>query len=270
MTEQNGIHKLEQVSVRLRLCEETPLYSTEEINTPRKAIDVMKDMMRQLDREYVCIVNLDNGNRPINFNIVSIGSINASLVTMRELLKSSILSNASSLIMLHSHPSYRTEKPLPSKEDNMTTLNVMMATELMGINLQDHVVVAGGSGAIYSYRAELKDKFSIEGLQEIIGLNREKPLIAEPSVEYKPLAKVEELEEQNYNQIDNVLNNMSKKDQPVPERPKPLVKQEKTKTLSKEDRPSLLERMDVMQAELIAENAERAITRQKIRTERTV
>jgi len=178
-------YKLNQVSVRLKLSEETPLYSTEQINSPRRAIDVMKDMMRQLDREYVCIVNLDNGNRPINFNIVSIGSINASLVTMRELLKSSILSNAASLIMLHSHPSYRTEKPVPSKEDNITTLNVMMATDLMGITLQDHVVVSGGSGSIYSYRAELKDKFSVEGLQEIIGLTKAAPVLAEEQTVYE-------------------------------------------------------------------------------------
>ena len=58
-------YKLEQVSVRLKLCEEAPLYSTEQIDTPRRAIDVMKDMLRQLDREYVCIVNLDNGGHPI-------------------------------------------------------------------------------------------------------------------------------------------------------------------------------------------------------------
>jgi len=270
ITEKNGNYKLEQVSVRLKLCEETPLYSTEQINSPRRAIDVMKDMMRQLDREYVCIVNLDSGNRPINFNIVSIGSLNASLVTMRELLKSSILSNAASIIMLHSHPSYRTEKPVPSKEDNMTTLNVMMATDLMGINLQDHVIVAGGSGSIYSYRTELKDKFSIEGLQNIIERSADKRILAEPSADYKPLAKVEELEEQNYNQIDNVLNNMPNKDKGKTEKEKPAAKQERYNPLPKDKRPSLLEQMDVMKAELDARNVERAISRNKARVERMV
>ena len=90
----------------------------------------------------------------------------------------------------------------------MTTLNVMIATDLMGITLQDHVVVAGGSGSIYSYRTELKDRFSIEGLSGIVERSADKRIMTEHSEEYKPLAKVEELEEQNYNQIDNVINNV--------------------------------------------------------------
>ena len=204
------------------------------------------------------------------FGVMSRKKLGKSLVTMRELLKSSILSNAATIIMLHSHPSYRIEKPVPSKEDNMTTLNVMMATDLMGINLQDHVIVAGGSGSIYSYRTELKDKFSIEGLQNIIERSADKRILAEPSADYKPLAKVEELEEQNYNQIDNVLNNMPNKDKGKTEKEKPAAKQERYKPLPKDKRPSLLEQMDVMKAELDARNVERAISRNKARVERMV
>ncbi len=179
-------YELKQVSVRLKLCEEAPLYSTEQINTPRKAIDVMKDMLRQLDREYVCVVNLDNGNRPINFNIVSMGTINSSVVSMRELLKSALLCNSTGLILLHNHPSYRTEKPEPSPEDNITTLNVMIASNLLGLTLQDHVIVSGGTGSIYSYRTELKDKFSIEGLKEIVEQKKNRCALLEPRQEYHP------------------------------------------------------------------------------------
>ena len=172
-------YELKQVSVRLKLCEEPPLYSTEQINTPRRAIEVMKDMMRQLDREYVCVVNLDNGNRPINFNVVSIGTINSSIVSMRELLKSALLSNSKALILLHNHPSYKTEKPQPSHEDDITTLNVMIATQLTGLELIDHVIVSGGTGSLYSYKEELRDRFSIEGLQEIAGRNAAVPVLKE-------------------------------------------------------------------------------------------
>lgn len=191
-------YELKQVSVRLKLCEETPLYSTEQINTPRKAIDVMKDMLRQLDREYVCVVNLDNGNCPINFNVVSVGTVNSSVVSMRELLKSALLSNSSGLIILHNHPSYRTEKPEPSPEDNITTLNVMMASDLMGLTLQDHVIVSGGTGSIYSYKAELKDRFSIEGLKEIIEKKAARSVVAErPSLIARMNEKKAALDERN-------------------------------------------------------------------------
>lgn len=238
-------YKLDQVSVRLKLCEEKPLYSTEQIDTPRRAIEVMKDMLRQLDREYVCVVNLDNANRPINFNIVSMGSINASIVSMRELLKSAILSNSTSIILMHNHPSYHMEKPKPSPEDNMTTLNVMVATDLLGLSLQDHIIVSGGTGSIYSYRTELKDRFSIDGLREIVGLKDER------SADYKPLAKVEEMEEQNYNQIDNVLNN--------------------TKPRSGQgSRPSIIEKMKAKKAEHEEKNKEKAMKVPLSKTDRAV
>ena len=235
-------YKLNQVSVRMKLCEEPPLYSTEQIDTPRRAIEVMKDMLRQLDREYVCVVNLDNGNRPINFNVVSMGSINASIVSMRELLKSALLCNSTSILLMHNHPSYRTEKPKPSPEDNVTTLNVMIATDILGLTLQDHIIVSGGTGSMYSYKAELTDRFSIDGLRGIVGLKDDRSVVPERFTEYKPLAKVEELEEQNYNQIDNVLNNT---------KPKPVVRPE--------DRPSVREKMKIRKMELDTKNKEKAL-----------
>ena len=207
----------------------------------------MKDMLRQLDREYVCVVNLDNANRPINFNIVSMGSINASIVSMRELLKSAILSNSASILLLHNHPSYRTEKPKPSPEDNLTTLNVMIATDLLGLALQDHIIVSGGTGSIYSYRTELKDRFSIDGLREIIGLKDDR------SADYKPLAKVEELEEQNYNQIDNVLNNTKPRHKTRPE-----------------ERPSVRERLQMRKKELETKNKEKAVKNPQHKQEQVV
>lgn len=64
-------YELKQVQVRLKLSEAQPLYSTEKISTSDKAVETMA----QLDREYCCVVNLDVANRPINFNIVSIGDV---------------------------------------------------------------------------------------------------------------------------------------------------------------------------------------------------
>ena len=261
-------YKLNQVSVRLKLCEEPPLYSTEQIDTPRRAIEVMKDMLRQLDREYVCVVNLDNGNRPINFNVVSIGSINSSIVTMRELLKSAILSNSTSLILLHSHPSYRTEIPKPSREDDITTLNVMMATDLMGIKLQDHIIVSGGTGSVYSYKKELGDRFCIEGLQELIEERDKRALVNEKAEEYKPLTKVEELEEENYNQIDNYLSNTTSKSG---ERREQIRKEYgRRKPLLKEERPSVRAMMREKKAALSIKNREKASEIRQKKSERAV
>jgi len=278
MTEEKK-YKLEQVSVRLKLCEEPPLYSTEAINSPRSAVNVMKDMLRELDREYVCIVNLDNGGRPINFNVVSIGSINSAPVTMRELFKSAILTNASALLLLHNHPGYRTEKPKPSREDDFTTLRVMVAAEFMSIPLRDHVIVAGGTGTCYSYRHEYGDKFNPAEFGKLIGINEIEGMLNEPSSEYqdfgpkrvmepgnedksdqpqtpddyKPLAKVEELEEQNYNQIDNVLNNTKSKSR-----------------RRREERPSVREKIRERKADMETKAQENKIKDPPLKTEMVV
>ena len=68
-------YELKQVQVRLRLSEAGSIYSTKEITNHVRAAEVMSDVLAQMDREYVCVVNLDIKNRPINFNIVSIGDI---------------------------------------------------------------------------------------------------------------------------------------------------------------------------------------------------
>ena len=165
-----------------KLMEEAPLYSTEKIDSPEKAIEVMRDMMKNLDRENVCVVNLDGASHPINFNVVSIGSINSSELAMRELFKTAILSNASNILLLHNHPS---SSITPIKHDHAVTARVMMASQMMGIPLVDHIIVAGGTGEYFSYKKELKGFFSIDGIKTLLRANGIEGVFAEPVVQYR-------------------------------------------------------------------------------------
>ena len=106
---------------------------------------------------------------------------------------------------------------------------------------------------MYSYRTELKDKFSIEGLREIAEGQSIRQAMSKSREEYKPLAKVEELEEQNYNQIDNVLNNT---------KPKPIIRPE--------DRPSVRARMKARKKELDSKNKEKAVKTSQHKQEKVV
>ena len=67
-------YKLKEVCVRLS--EGHPLYSDVPLSSPTAALDVMRKELSQYDREVLCVVNLNNKLKPINFNIVSMGSIN--------------------------------------------------------------------------------------------------------------------------------------------------------------------------------------------------
>ena len=138
--------KLEQVAIRM--VEQPPLYSKEPMNNPDAAIRVMNEFLSQMDRELICIVNLQADLTPINMNIVSVGSLNEALINPREIFKSAILSNAHSMMLIHNHPSGNLA---PSTSDIQTTARMQQLGELMGISLVDHIIT-GRNGNYYSFR----------------------------------------------------------------------------------------------------------------------
>ena len=138
--------KLEQVAIRM--VEQPPLYSNEPMNNPDVAIRVMNEFLSQMDRELFCIVNLQADLTPINMNIVSVGSLNEALINPREIVKSAILSNAHSMMLIHNHPSGNLT---PSTSDIQTTARMQELGELMGISLVDHIIT-GRNGNYYSFR----------------------------------------------------------------------------------------------------------------------
>lgn len=154
MPEESG---LKEVHVRLALKEGQTLYSSEPMNSPWRAVDVMREALREMDREMVCVVNLDTKLHPINYNIVSIGSIDQSVVPIQNVFKSSILSNAASIMVLHNHPS---GDVTPSQEDYDATHRLSEAGKLMDIRLVDHIIVGGDRGDIYSFREHNEHLFT--------------------------------------------------------------------------------------------------------------
>ena len=151
-------YELKQVKVRLKLSEAEPLYSTEQITTPDKAAEVMADALAQMDREYCCVVNLDGANHPINFNVVSIGDANQAQVPIQNVFKSAILSNASSIMMFHNHPSGSVNA---SYEDIEVTKRLIEAGRIMNIPVLDHIIVAGGTAEHFSFRDSDPAMFSV-------------------------------------------------------------------------------------------------------------
>lgn len=135
--------------VRLCLQEGNFLYSDDKIENARQAVDVMKKSLSELDREYFTVVNFDGENIPMNFNVVSIGDINTSLVPVQNSFKSAILTDAKAVMVFHNHPSGDTH---PSDEDIRTTERLLAAGRLLGIPVLDHVIIGGGTGECYSLR----------------------------------------------------------------------------------------------------------------------
>ena len=151
-------YELKQVKVRLKLAEAEPLYSTEQITTPDKAAEVMAQALSQMDREYCCVVNLDGANHPINFNVVSIGDVNQAHVPIQNVFKSAILSNASSIMMFHNHPSGSVNA---SREDIDVTKRLIEAGRIMNIPVLDHIIVGGGTAERFSFKEANPEMFNV-------------------------------------------------------------------------------------------------------------
>ena len=94
----------------------------------------------------MALITLDNSKHPINASIVSMGTLNNSLVHPREIFKTAILSNASSIVIAHNHPGGSLE---PSDADKQITERLIEAGKLLGIDVIDHIIL--GADNYYSF-----------------------------------------------------------------------------------------------------------------------
>ncbi|MGH0601586.1 JAB domain-containing protein [Bacillus mycoides] len=118
------------------------LYKERRIKSPEDASVLLKQFLGEVDREYFIVLCLDTKNQPTAINVCHIGSLNASIVHPREVLKPAIISNAASIIVAHNHPS---NDPTPSREDIEVTKRLAEAGKIIGVELLDHVIVCSDS-----------------------------------------------------------------------------------------------------------------------------
>ena len=108
------------------------------VNDPATAAGIVRDELRDLDRERFCVLMLNTKNGLIRVADVSEGSLNASIVEPREVFKDAIAASAASMILVHNHPS---GDPTPSSEDISITKRLVKAGELLNISVLDHVIL---------------------------------------------------------------------------------------------------------------------------------
>lgn len=138
--------KLERVSIRL--VKDAPLYSDKPMNTAGAVAEALGKELCEMDREVMCVINLKTNGVPINCSYVSMGSLNACLLEPREVFKSSILSNAAGIVLLHNHPSGSLE---PSLSDLQLTAKLAVAGDYIGIHVLDHIIVGGDNSKYFSF-----------------------------------------------------------------------------------------------------------------------
>jgi DNA repair protein RadC len=98
--------------------------------------------MKHLDREHFRVILLDSKNAVISVETISIGTVNASIVHPREVLKPALEKSATSLILVHNHP---TGSVSPSREDILLTRRFEKCGRILGIEIVDHIIVGDGN-----------------------------------------------------------------------------------------------------------------------------
>ena len=147
MKKEASAKRINVVSLKI-VKESSILYDVRRLSTPSEAAGLGKRFLEDLDREQVLVCCLDNKNQPVSINVVSVGTLNSSLVHPREVFKTAILSNAASIILFHNHPS---GDPEPSQEDINITTRIKDAGEILGIELLDHIII-GSEKSFYSMK----------------------------------------------------------------------------------------------------------------------
>ncbi len=89
-------------------------------------------------KEYFVSLHLNSKNQLIREVLISIGSLNTSIVHPREVFSAAVKDGTAALIFLHNHPS---GDPGPSREDKDCTLRLCRAGKIMGIRILDHIIL---------------------------------------------------------------------------------------------------------------------------------
>ncbi len=126
--------------------------SKRKIDNPKQVYELLKGYFRTIDRvdrdkEHFFVIHLDTRNKVKIFELVSIGTINASLVHPREVFTRAITLRTASIIIAHNHPSEDSE---PSDMDIQITKRLSQAGTLIGIEILDHLIYT--SKKFYSFK----------------------------------------------------------------------------------------------------------------------
>ncbi len=124
-------------SIKILKVYESPTKEQVAITSPND-IALEFDFLKGEFQENFWVVNVDTKNKIINKNLVSMGTVNSTMCHPRDVFRSAIVSNATSIIIVHNHPSGSTT---PSDYDINITKTLNEAGKILGIKVLDHIII---------------------------------------------------------------------------------------------------------------------------------
>lgn len=125
--------------IRLSVIRESTASEPITIGSPEDvaSLDFIQTELVSSDREKFICLHLNIKHMVTSYEVVSIGSLNSSVVHARETFKGAILANAAAIILVHQHPS---GDPTPSADDIAVTKRLVEAGNIIGITVLDHLI----------------------------------------------------------------------------------------------------------------------------------
>ena len=136
-----------EISRRLRKEENLNKKKNKIINSPKDIFPLLKEKVINFYKEYFMVASLDNRNKIINIDTVSVGTLNSSLIHPRETFEIAIKNHAAGIIICHNHPSGELK---PSEDDLIVTQDLVKAGKLLGIEVFDHLIIT--KDGYYSFK----------------------------------------------------------------------------------------------------------------------
>ena len=144
-----------------------------QITSPEDAAHVLMPLLQGLDREHAVTLNLDVKHRLIATTTVSIGSVDHTFMSPREVFRDALRHGAGAIVIAHNHPSGDAE---PSRDDERITRRLGQAGEILDIEVLDHLVIGHerwislarrgalllNRGATADFRDERSDALKVE------------------------------------------------------------------------------------------------------------
>jgi DNA repair protein RadC len=129
--------------IRVMRLNETP--DAPKLETPETAFKYWETVITKMpwyipDRELCVAVTLNTRLRVTGHSLVSIGSLNESIVHCRETFRAACVLNAYGILVMHNHPS---GDPNPSEADHRITRRLVEASQILQITMVDHIIVGG-------------------------------------------------------------------------------------------------------------------------------
>ena len=139
----SGIGKVKAIQLKCiselsRRIAKTTYQKNIQVNEPKTIADYYMEQLRHETKEKLLLAMFDTKNYFIGDEILSIGTVNSSLVSPREIFIKALQCQAVRIIILHNHPS---GDPTPSQEDIRITRRVAECGNLLEISLADHIII---------------------------------------------------------------------------------------------------------------------------------